>query len=342
MRKRMTALALGIVAGLFCLGVGSGGARAADKVTVQLDWVVRGDHAMFFVAKAKGYFAQSGIDVTTIRRGTGTPDALRLVGNGSAEFGFGDLPTLQVARSQGVPDVAIVAVNQRSPLAMISIASKHKLTKPADLKGLNIGVHPAGSTYIFLKAFFDANGLSLATMKQSTVAPPYENYLVLGRVDAVPGYVDAEVPELEAKTGGPGSLSILLGADYGFNAYGSGVFTSEKLIHDNPDLVQRFVRAYMLAFRDVIASPEQAVDMTIAANPEYKSRRGVLLAQLKADIASTFFSADTKAHGIGTLTAAQWQRTADTLKSQGALAKGADVSGGFDDRFVAATDPPRR
>ncbi len=339
MRKRMTAIALGIVACLFCLGAR---AQAADKVTVQLDWVVRGDHAMFFVAKQKGYFTRNGIDVTAIRRGTGTPDALRLVGNGSAEFGFGDLPTLQVARSQGVPVVAIVAVNQRSPLAMISIASKHKLTKPADLKGLNIGVHPAGSTYIFLKAFFDANGLSLASMKQSTVAPPYENYLVLGRVDAVPGYIDAEVPELEAKTGGPGSLSILLGADYGFNAYGSGVFTSDKLARDNPDLVQRFVRAYMKAFADVIAAPEQAVDITIAANPEYKSRRDVLLAQLKADIASTFFSADTKAHGIGTFTDARWQQTADTLKSQGALARSVDVAGGFDNRFVAATDPQHR
>ena len=34
-------------------------ALAADKVTVQLDYVVRGNHAMFFVAKEKGYFARS-------------------------------------------------------------------------------------------------------------------------------------------------------------------------------------------------------------------------------------------------------------------------------------------
>src|SRR5262249_44035322 len=96
-------------------------ALAADNVTVQLDWVVRGDHAMFFVARDKGFFEKHGITVTAIRKGTGTPDALRLVGNGNADFGFGDLPTLAVARSQGVPDVALVAVNQRSPLAIISL-----------------------------------------------------------------------------------------------------------------------------------------------------------------------------------------------------------------------------
>ena len=35
-----------------------------------------------------------------------------------------------------------------------------KLTKPADLKGLNIGIHPAGSTYVFFKGFLAANGLT--------------------------------------------------------------------------------------------------------------------------------------------------------------------------------------
>src|SRR5277367_5487103 len=103
---RFTALAVAI------LFSNLGAAWAADDVSVQLDYVVRGDHAMFFVAKENGYFAASGVNVTAIRKGTGTPDALRLVGNGNAEFGFGDLPTLQVSRSQGLPVVAIVAVNQ--------------------------------------------------------------------------------------------------------------------------------------------------------------------------------------------------------------------------------------
>ncbi|MDQ6621804.1 MAG: ABC transporter substrate-binding protein, partial [Pseudomonadota bacterium] len=68
-------------------------ASAADDVSVQLDWLVRGNHAMFFVAKEKGYFSQGGINVTAVRKGTGSVDALKLVSNGNAEFGFADLPT---------------------------------------------------------------------------------------------------------------------------------------------------------------------------------------------------------------------------------------------------------
>ena len=309
---------------------------------MQLDWVVRGNHAMFFVAKARGYFTQNGIDVTAIRKGTGSVDALRLVANGNAEFGFADLPTLLVGRSQGIPVVALAAVNQHSPLAMISLAKSKPLRTVADLRGLNIGVHPAGSTYVFLKALLAANGMALGDIKQSTVAPPYENYLILGRVDAVPGYIDAEVPELEAKAGGPGSLSILRGADFGWRVYGSGMFTAAKLIADKPDLVARFTAAYARAFKDVVENPAEAVRITAEANPEYRDKTEVLLEQLKADIEHTFFSADTKANGIGHIDPAIWAETIKTLREQGSLAAEAKVDGAFDNRFITSANPLRR
>jgi NitT/TauT family transport system substrate-binding protein len=312
---------------------------AADQVSVQLDYVVRGNHAMFFVAKEKGYFANEGIDVTAIRRGTGTPNALRLVGNSDANFGFGDLPTLAVARSQGVPAVALAAVNQHSPLAMLALAAKHKLQRPEDLKGLNVGVQPSGSTYVFLKAFLKANGMSLDDIKQSTVNPPYENYLLLGRVDVVPGYLDAEVPELEAKAGGSGSLSILQGSDFGYVVYGSGLFTSEKMIAEHGDVVQRFVNAYMRAFADVIKNPEAAADIIIKDNPEYAQKKDVLVGQLQADIKRTFFSADTQANGIGWMTAGTWQKTVNTLVDQGAMKQRIDVAQAFNDKYLTAAKP---
>lgn len=317
-------------------------ALAADKVSVQLDYVVRGNHAMFFVAKARGYFEKQNIDVTAIQRGTGSPNAMRLVGNGNAEFGFGDLPTLAVARSQDIPVVTLAAVNQHSPLGMLALASKRKLTKPQDLKGLNIGVQPSGSTYVFLKAFLAANGMSLNDISQSTVTPPYENYLLLGRVDAVPGYIDAEVPELEAKAGGPGSLSILQGSDFGYTVYGSGLFTSEKMIAERSDVVQRFVNAYMQAFADVIKDPQAAADIIIKANPEYGPKKDVLVKQIEADIKGTFFSEDTKANGIGWMTKAYWEKTTKILLDQGAMKQAINVDAAFTDKFLTGANPLKR
>ena len=216
------------------------------------------------------------------------------------------------------------------------------MSKPADLEGMNLGVHPSGSTYVFLKAFFAKNGLDLAKFKQSTVSPPYENMLILGRVDVVPGYIDAEVPELEAKAGGPGSLSILLGADYGYDAYGSGLFTSEKMIADKPDVVQRFVKAYLQAFAFTVEHPKEAVAIVVKANPEYKGKEDTLLAQLDADIKSTFFSAYTKQHGIGAISDKQWTATAQVLKEQGMLPADFSSADGYDASFVEKSGALKR
>jgi NitT/TauT family transport system substrate-binding protein len=334
MKALMLAATLVVTAGTAAL--------AADKVNVQLDYVVRGNHAMFFVARKKGYFASEGIAIAAIQRGISSQNTLRLVGNGNAEFGFGDLPTLAVARSQEVPVVALVAVNQHSPLAMLALSNKHRLDKPTDLKGLNVGVQPSGSTYIFLKAFLATNTMTLADIRQSTVNPPYENYLLLGRVDAVPGYIDAEVPELEAKAGGPGSLAIMQGSDFGYVAYGSGLFTSEKVIAENSDLVQRFVTAYIMAFADVIRDPVEAAGILVEANPEYGSRKDVLLKQLEADVRGTFFSADTKAYGIGWMTRDGWEKTAAMLLKQGAMARAIDAETAFTDRYLKGASAPKQ
>jgi len=317
-------------------------AQAADKVSVQLDYVVRGNHAMFFVARDKGLFAKNGIEIGEIRKGSGSPDAMRLTANGNAQFGFGDLPTMVVARAQGVPVVALVAVNQRSPLGFISLASVKTLKTPADLKGLNIGIHPAGSTYIFFKAFLAANGMQESDFKMSTVSPPYESYLLLKRVDVVPGYIDAEVPELEAKAGGPGSLSIMQGSDFGYPVYGSGLFTSEKMIAEKGDIVQRFVKAYMQAFADVIQKPEEAADIIVRANPEYAAKKDVLVKQIEADIKGTFFSADTKANGLGWMTQSGWEKTVKTLVDQGAMKQSIDAAAAFSDKFLTAAQALRR
>jgi len=333
---------LKLAAATFMLLAATVAAKAADQVSVQLDWVVRGNHAMFFVARDKGYFKDNGIEVTAIRKGTGSVDALRLVGAGNAEFGFGDLPTLAIARSQAVPVVALAAVNQSSPMGMISLAKTKTLAKPEDLKGLDVGVHTAGSTYVFLRAFLAANGMSETDIKKNTVSPPYENYLLLGRVTAVPGYIDAEVPELEAKAGGPGSLSIIMGADWGYNVYGSGLFTSEALIKEKPELVERFTAAYLKAFADVIANPGEAADIIIKANPEYAKKRDILVKQLEADIKSTFFSAETAKDGIGAMTLETWTATAKTLRDQGVMKKDIDLEAAFSNRFILAAKPLKK
>lgn len=313
-------------------------AEAADKVTVQLDFILRGNHAIFFIGQSKGYFEKAGIDVAAINPGTGSVNTMREIGAGAAEFGFGDLPTLVIARSQNTPVVAIAAVNQKNPTAIISL-KETKLDSPKDLEGKSIGVFAAGSTYLFYKAFAAANHLDTSKIEVRTITPPSQNFLLLKRVDTIPGYIDAELPELEAKAGGPGSLNLLLGSKYGVTAYGSGLITSEAMIKQKPDLVSRFAKAYLLAFQYTIQHPDEAADAIIAKHPEYATRRDVLISQLKQDIDNTFTSNATRDHGLGYMPSAVSEATVKMLVDQKMISGPIAAASAFDNSFIG--DAPR-
>ena len=309
-------------------------AADADRVTVQLDFVPRGNHGMFYVADANGYFADEGIEIEEIRPGTGSPDAMRTVGGGQAEFGFGDLPTLATAKSQGADVLALVAVNQTSPLGFCSKAENIELAEPADMAGNRMAIHPAGSTFIFYRAFLAANDLERGDFEERTVTPPYEAFLLQDQVDIVQCYTDAEVPELEAKAGGEGSLSILLGSDYGYDVLGSGLFTSGELAESDPDLVQRFVNAYMRAFEFVREDPEETARIIAEASPELAGKEEVFEEQLAADEEFTFTSAHTEEEGLGHMDPAKWENTVEVLEEQDVLEGEVEVESLYDNRFV--------
>jgi len=166
------------------------------------------------------------------------------------------------------------------------------------------------------------------------VTPPFESFLLQDRVDFVVCYIDAEVPELEARAGGPGSLSILMGAENGYDVYGSGLFTNEQTLEENPDLVQRFVNAYTRAFQYVIDNPREAAEILEQSSPELRGKAPVFEEQLQADIESTFESPVTDARGLGAMDPEEWRRTIDVLAEQRVIETVPEVDEVYDGRFV--------
>jgi NitT/TauT family transport system substrate-binding protein len=74
----------------------------AEKVNLRLNWVVAGNHAPFYLAQQKGFWARCGLDVT-MTPGTGSGATAQLVGNGSQEFGLTDAVSISAARAHGLP-----------------------------------------------------------------------------------------------------------------------------------------------------------------------------------------------------------------------------------------------
>src|SRR5438093_13786226 len=73
---------------------------AAEKaketpVTIRLDFIVGGNHAPWFVAWEKGFYAKRGLNVT-IQPGTGSADTIRTIAAGGADVGFANVSSANV------------------------------------------------------------------------------------------------------------------------------------------------------------------------------------------------------------------------------------------------------
>src|SRR5439155_1738120 len=171
-KEVMTTLLRRIVAVAVLLAVlVSGGApasRAAEKVTVGVGGVALMVYLPTALAKAKGYFAEEGLDVEILDiKGGGSQAASALIG-GSVDFSANAIDHAIKARTRG-KDLIAVHSHVRLPVMGLVVANKYKgeIKSIADLKGRPLGVTSPGSQthmvlgYLLVKSGVKADGVKI-------------------------------------------------------------------------------------------------------------------------------------------------------------------------------------
>lgn len=115
-------------------------AHAADGVRVCLNWTPGADHAMFYLARAEGWFAGADLAVE-LRPGAGSPDAVAKLAGDECEVAVADFGAVLAARARGADVVAVMALMADSPLAIYAVAPI-RLDSPADLAGRRVAAEP--------------------------------------------------------------------------------------------------------------------------------------------------------------------------------------------------------
>ena len=93
-----------------------------------LDWYPNSNHIGLFIAQEKGYFEEEGLDVT-LYTPVDPSTVLQTVGSGADDFGISYQPDLLLARAQGVPVVAVVAMVQH-PLNSVMALKSSGISRP--------------------------------------------------------------------------------------------------------------------------------------------------------------------------------------------------------------------
>ncbi|MCB9436739.1 MAG: ABC transporter substrate-binding protein [Anaerolineales bacterium] len=229
----------------------------ADTVTLQLSWVHEYSSSPFYAAEKNGRFADQNLSVQLLEGGFGESGYIEPIDeviSGDAQFGLSSGVALLQARAEGKPVVAVLSMLQRSPFAIISLNDSEILT-PQDLIGKTVAVNDGGARQIY-DAMLVSQGIDLAEVNTISRLEFGIDPLVNGEVDAIGGWIINEGVLVQEAGHEP---NFILLSDYGFDTYDFVVFTSQSLVDDSPDLIQRFVSAVVAGIDDVVANPSQAV-----------------------------------------------------------------------------------
>lgn len=106
---------------------------AQEKLSVALDWTPNTNHVGLYVAQAKGWFEEAGLDVDILPY-TDTSSGT-LVAAGVAEFGILSAVGFHSQRATGADMTVVMAVVQHETGRLVFNGERDDINRPADLDG---------------------------------------------------------------------------------------------------------------------------------------------------------------------------------------------------------------
>ena len=215
-KKATSALFLGVVLLLSGLTAWAAGESEVQKVNFQLNWKITGDHAPYYVAQEKGWFAEEGLDVNIII-GQGSGYTVQAVDSGKAELGISDAPVPIKGRAQGAKVKIVGIIFDKHPNCMY-FWKDSGITKPQDIVGKTVAVPAADGHKVMRPAFARLIGVDPDSVSFVNIEPAAKVAALASRNADVVFELYTGKPFME-KAIPPEKLGYFIWADYGFNAY---------------------------------------------------------------------------------------------------------------------------
>ncbi|CAN5888158.1 ABC transporter substrate-binding protein [soil metagenome] len=251
---------------------------AQDLVDVcfQSKWFPQAQFAGYFVAQAKGFYEEEGLNVTILDGGNVNPTVQ--VASGNCDFGTDWIANMLVQRAQGLEVVQIAQVYQDSGYRMVALKDSGIEQFP-DLAGQTVGVWGFGNEFVS-QAIFDVEGMT--SNLDPTVTNPDVNAVVYAfdpalvfpnEVDVASAMIYNELDQIVGLGYGLDTLNVLDPADIGANLLEDLIFTTPELLASEDfrgsslsgqEVAERFLRATIKGWQYAVDNQAEAVDIVIA------------------------------------------------------------------------------
>jgi len=297
-----------------------------DKLThidLGVGFVPNVQFAPLYVAQAKGFYAEAGLDVS-LEYGYEN-DFVALTAQGERQFAVASGDQVILARSQGLPIVYVMKWYQRFPVVAAAPA-KAGIDSPQALAGQSVGIPGLfGASYVAWKALVHAAGLDESAIDLQEIGFTQAEALNQGVIDAAVVYVANEPIQLE-RAGM--AVNVIEVSDY-IDLVANGLITNEELIRENPDLARRMVGASLKGLAYAIEHPDEAFDIVRQFIPEMSdddapTQRAVLDASIELWRSNEPGLSDPRA----------WADSAAFMRASGLIETDVDVDKLYTNKFV--------
>lgn len=280
-----------------------------------------------YVADRKGFFAEENLDVK-IQHVTTPGDNFRFLATGEVQFTTADASALLEHRAGDPPldIVSIALIGQRGQQGFAVLADSG-IESPEDWAGKTAGYKGSQVTPDYL-AILGANGVDRSSIQEVRVG--FEpQVLTEGQVDIYPVFVSNE-PDTLGRLGY--EVRVFEAADYGAPTLGLTYVAMRDYIEENPDIVERLLRAVLKGIQYADENREEAIDIVMEFAPEEDPEHQRYMLDTELDMARNP-GADVDL--IGWQAWERWQRLHDFMVQYGALSGPlTDVNDAFTDEFL--------
>ena len=305
-----------------------------EKFPFRLNWTLYGEHAPFFVARDKGFYAQEGLEVE-IQEGSGSTTVAQLVASSNSPVAYVDAATMMRGVTNGMPIKAVGVTLQQSPMAFIYRADAARPTKISEIKGSRIALTAGDASLTIFTAFMGKIGMKLEDVQMITVANPQgkEQAVLNKQADALLGYFMDQGPRMQLQTGVKMGWTRLYDLG-GVTTLSSAVIANNNWLKDakNQDLLRRFLRASQRGWQHAFDNRAEAAELFRKAAPAFTQE----IALLEVDGTMSIIRTErTKGKAIAWSDIGDWRDTQDLLAKFAKLTPQADVNTYFTNEYLS-------
>ncbi|MDX2271569.1 MAG: ABC transporter substrate-binding protein [Cyanobacteriota bacterium] len=312
--------------------------QSLTPVKFTLSWLLQGVDAPLTTAIEKGYFAEEGLQVT-FERGFGSADSIGKIAAGQYDLGFGD-PYSMIEFNEKNPDQKLITIAvpyNKAPFTIISL-KKSGINSPADLAGKKLGAPAGDAPRRLWPVFASQTGVPVDGVEWITMeAKLRETFLLQGQVDAISGFVYSALPSLIKGGAGVEDLNIFYYTDNGLDFYGNSVITRVDYAQKNPEVLKKFLKAYIRGIQDTIRDPAAGLATVLKADTGGLMQEADEKLRLQLVLDRLLINPEVEANGLATVDPVRFQKSIEQTVQGFGLASQPPLEAVFDDSFL----PPK-